>query len=165
MTPQPARSCASRRTCIKPRSEASCSYKQGRTGTCPYPHQERKKRRARWGSLRALGGGATVRGLRTHDQFSERGAPAKPGYTGSLAPLTNSPIPEDKEPRQPKDYRPIVLAATLSKLFSKALLLRLRQHFPVTLSGQLSSQPGAESLDGSVALKHLVYVASSGDFP
>ena len=64
-------------------------------------------------------------------------------------------LPKTKEPRQPKDYRPSVLAATLSKIFTKALLLRLREFFPPMPSGQPSSQVGAQSLDSSVALKHL----------
>ena len=74
-------------------------------------------------------------------------------------------LPKTKEPAQPKDYRPIVLAATLSKIFTKALLLRLREFFPPMLSGQLSSQVGAQSLDGSVALKHLVHLSRQWGLP
>ncbi|CAE7547241.1 unnamed protein product, partial [Symbiodinium sp. CCMP2456] len=58
-------------------------------------------------------------------------------------------IPKTKEPSLPKDFRPIVLAATLSKLVTKALLVRLRAIFPPMLTGQLSAQRGAQSLDGS----------------
>ncbi|CAE7836810.1 nmt [Symbiodinium sp. CCMP2592] len=74
-------------------------------------------------------------------------------------------LPKIKEPRAPKDFRPIVLAATLSKLLTKALLLRLREHFPVMLTGQLSSQPGAQSLDGSVALKHAIHLSRQWGLP
>ncbi|CAE6941294.1 BXL5 [Symbiodinium sp. CCMP2592] len=59
-------------------------------------------------------------------------------------------LPKTKEPCEPKQYRPIVLAATLSKLFTKVLLLRLRSVFPHMVSGQLSSQVGAQALDGLI---------------
>ncbi|CAE7493906.1 unnamed protein product [Symbiodinium sp. CCMP2592] len=74
-------------------------------------------------------------------------------------------LPKTKEPREPKEYRPIVLAATLSKLFTKVLLLRLRSVFPHMASGQLSSQVGAQALDGSVALKHLIHLSRQWGLP
>ncbi|CAE7653091.1 unnamed protein product [Symbiodinium sp. CCMP2592] len=74
-------------------------------------------------------------------------------------------LPKTREPREPKEYRPIVLAATLSKLFTKALLLRLRTVFPRMGSGQLSSQVGAQALDGSVALKHVIHLSRQWGLP
>ncbi|OLP84094.1 hypothetical protein AK812_SmicGene35070 [Symbiodinium microadriaticum] len=58
-------------------------------------------------------------------------------------------LPKVKEPKHPKDFRPIVLAATLSKLATKVFLVRLRDRFPPMPTGQLSAQKGAQSLDGS----------------
>ncbi|CAE7902546.1 unnamed protein product, partial [Symbiodinium microadriaticum] len=57
-------------------------------------------------------------------------------------------LPKVKEPKHPKDFRPIVLAATLSKLVTKVFLVRLRDRFPPMPTGQLSAQKGAQSLDG-----------------
>ncbi|CAE7252743.1 unnamed protein product [Symbiodinium sp. KB8] len=74
-------------------------------------------------------------------------------------------LPKVKEPKHPKDFRPIVLAATLSKLVTKVFLVRLRDHFPPMPTGQLSAQKGAQSLDGSVALKHLVHLSRQWGLP
>lgn len=60
---------------------------------------------------------------------------------------------------------PLSSLATLSKIFTKALLLRLRISFPPMPSGQLSSQPGAQTLDGSAALKHIVYLSRQWGLP
>ena len=65
-------------------------------------------------------------------------------------------LPKVKLPAAPKDLRPIVLSSTPGKLFSKLLLFRLRSIFPPMLSGQLSGLPGAQSLDGSMALQHVI---------
>ena len=74
-------------------------------------------------------------------------------------------LPKVKEPKHPKDFRPIVLAATLSKLVTKVFLVRLRDRFPPMPTGQLSAQKGAQSLDGSVALKHLVHLSRQWGLP
>ena len=65
-------------------------------------------------------------------------------------------IPKVKRPSKPEDLRPIVLSSTPGKLFTKVLLLRLRRIFPPMHSHQLSGLPGAQSLDGSLTLQHVV---------
>ena len=74
-------------------------------------------------------------------------------------------IPKIKRPTKPKDLRPIVLSSTPGKLFTKVLLLRLRRLFPPMHSHQLSGLPGAQSLDGSLTLQHVVRQSQQWKLP
>ena len=74
-------------------------------------------------------------------------------------------IPKTKRPSKPKDLRPIVLSSTPGKLFTKVLLLRLRHVFPRMHSHQLSGLPGAQSLNGSLTLQHVVRQSQQWKLP
>ena len=74
-------------------------------------------------------------------------------------------LPKQKEPSEPKHLRPIVLSSAAGKLFSKILILRLRPHFPAMTTGQLSGLPGAQTLDGSLALQRTVQLSQAWKLP
>ena len=74
-------------------------------------------------------------------------------------------IPKTVCPSCPKDLRPIVLSSTPGKVFAKLLLYRLRSHFPQMRSGQLSSVPGAQTLEGSCALQQCVRLSQEYGLP
>ena len=69
-------------------------------------------------------------------------------------------IPKTVSPCSPKDLRPIVLSSVPGKVFTKMLLYRLRAQFP-----QLSSVPGAQTLEGSCALQQCVRLAQEYRLP
>ena len=74
-------------------------------------------------------------------------------------------LPNTKKPDKPNDLRPIVLSSTPGKLFTKLLLLRLRQVFQPMKSCQLSGAPGAQSWDGSLALQHAIRLSQQWRLP
>ena len=74
-------------------------------------------------------------------------------------------IPKVVAPLSPKDLRPIVLSSVPGKVFTKILLYRLRAHFPRMNAGQLSSVPGAQTLEGSCALQQCVRLANEYALP
>ena len=74
-------------------------------------------------------------------------------------------IPKVVSPLSPKDLRPIVLSSTPGKVFTKLLLYRLRSHFPSMTAGQLSSIPGAQTLEGSCSLQQLVRLSNEYGLP
>ena len=74
-------------------------------------------------------------------------------------------IPKVVSPLSPKDLRPIVLSSVPGKVFTKLLLYRLRSHFPSMTAGQLSSIPGAQTLEGSCSLQQLVRLSNEYGLP
>ena len=74
-------------------------------------------------------------------------------------------IPKVVSPLSPKDLRPIVLSSVPGKVFTKLLLYRLRSLFPAMVSGQLSSIPGAQTLEGSCALQQCVRLSNEYGLP
>ena len=74
-------------------------------------------------------------------------------------------IPKTVAPLSPKDLRPIVLSSVPGKVFTKLLLYRLRAHFPQMIAGQLSSIPGAQTLEGSCSLQQCVRLSNEYALP
>ena len=76
-------------------------------------------------------------------------------------------LPKVARPRGPKDLRPIVLAPTMGKCFTKLLLGRLKDEnaFLAIKAGQLYAQLGCQSLDGSLSMQRLVHVSNKGRLP
>ena len=75
--------------------------------------------------------------------------------------------PKVKRPKGPKDLRPIVLAPTMGKCFTKLLLGRLKSEsaFPSIKAGQLCAQLRCQSLDGSLSMQRLVHVSNKWRLP
>ena len=74
-------------------------------------------------------------------------------------------IPKVVAPLSPKDLRPIVLSSVPGKVFTKILLYRLRAHFPRMTAGQLSSVPGAQTLEGSCTLQQCIRLSNEYALP
>ena len=60
-------------------------------------------------------------------------------------------LPKVSRPSKPSDLRPICLVPTLSRLFAKVLMIRLRKKAPPYGANQLACRPGVQVLDGITA--------------
>ena len=65
-------------------------------------------------------------------------------------------LPKTSSPACPKDLRPIVLSSTVSKVFTRLLLQRLRPKFPLMSSGQIIGEEGGQTLDAALAVQHSI---------
>ena len=74
-------------------------------------------------------------------------------------------LPKIPKPYMPKHLRPIVLSSCMAKLFSKALLYRIRPSFPPLRCGQLCARTGGQILDGALAAQQLGYLAAEYNLP
>ena len=68
-------------------------------------------------------------------------------------------------PSTPKDLRPIVLAPVSCKVFTKLLLVRLKDKFPPMMSGQILGEQGGQVLDGALAVQHSIRLANEWKQP
>ena len=69
-------------------------------------------------------------------------------------------LPKIPKPHMPKHLRPIVLSSCVAKLFTKALLYRIRPSFPPLRCGQLCARTGGQIMDGALAAQQLGYLAA-----
>ena len=60
-------------------------------------------------------------------------------------------LPKVARPQQPSELRPICLVPTLSRLFAKVAMIRLRAQAPSYEANQLACRPGVQVLDGILA--------------
>ena len=60
-------------------------------------------------------------------------------------------LPKVSRPSEPGELRPICLVPTLSRLYAKVLMERLRSYAPEYQAHQLACRPGVQVLDGIVA--------------
>ena len=74
-------------------------------------------------------------------------------------------LPKHRAPAQPRDLRPIVLSSSVSKVFTRLLLHRLRERFPPLLGGQIIGEAGAQTLDAALAVQHTMRLANERKQP
>ena len=74
-------------------------------------------------------------------------------------------LPKIPTPPRPSHLRPIVLSSTPGNLFTKILLMRLREFFSATSANQLACIPGSQTLDGSVCLQHIIHMSQEYRLP
>ena len=74
-------------------------------------------------------------------------------------------LPKTSSPAVPKDLRPIVLSSTVSKVFTRLLLHRLRPLFPPMTSGQIIGERGAQTLDAALAVQHAIRLSEERKQP
>ena len=74
-------------------------------------------------------------------------------------------LPKIPKPHLPKHLRPIVLSSCMAKLFTKALLYRIRPSFPPLRCGQLCARTGGQIMDGALAAQQLGYLAAQYNLP
>ncbi|CAE7360009.1 pol [Symbiodinium sp. CCMP2592] len=72
-------------------------------------------------------------------------------------------LPKTAAPESPKDLRPIVLSPTVAKVFTKALMLRLRPRLPRIQAFQVGGLPGRQTLDAACAVQHAIRLAQQYD--
>ena len=74
-------------------------------------------------------------------------------------------LSKTSSPAVPKDLRPIVLSSTVSKVFTRLLLHRLRPLFPPMTSGQIIGERGAQTLDAALAVQHAIRLSEERKQP
>ncbi|CAE7357404.1 pol [Symbiodinium sp. CCMP2592] len=72
-------------------------------------------------------------------------------------------LPKTAAPECPKDLRPIVLSPTVAKVFTKALMIRLRPKLPKIQAFQVGGLPGRQALDSACAVQHAIRLAQQYD--
>ena len=65
-------------------------------------------------------------------------------------------LPKVPDPSCPSDLRPIVLSSTIAKVFTKALMIRLRPHFPPLRAFQIGGIPQRQIMDAACAVQHAI---------
>ena len=65
-------------------------------------------------------------------------------------------LPKISDPSSPGDLRPIVLSSTVAKVFTKALMIRLRPHFPPIRAFQIGGIPQRQIMDAACAVQHAI---------
>ena len=65
-------------------------------------------------------------------------------------------LPKTSTPQSPADLRPIVLSSTVAKVFTKALMLRLRPQLPDIGAFQVGGVPQRQILDAACAVQQAV---------
>ncbi|CAE7607306.1 unnamed protein product [Symbiodinium sp. CCMP2592] len=68
-------------------------------------------------------------------------------------------LPKTTHPSAPGDLRPIVLSSTAAKVFTKALMLRLRPKLPRMQAFQVGGLPKRQTLDAACAVQHAIRLA------
>eukprot|EP00439_Symbiodinium_sp_Y106_P003587 s6301_g1.t1 len=68
-------------------------------------------------------------------------------------------LPKTSAPSCPGDLRPIVLSPTVAKVFTKALMLRLRSKLPPIRDCQVGGIAGRQTLDSVCAVQHAIKLA------
>ncbi|CAE7828197.1 unnamed protein product [Symbiodinium sp. CCMP2592] len=68
-------------------------------------------------------------------------------------------LPKTSTPSAPSDLRPIVLSSTTAKVFTKALMLRLRPCLPRMQAFQVGGLPKRQTLDAACAVQHAIRLA------
>ena len=74
-------------------------------------------------------------------------------------------LPKVHTPTLPKHLRSIVLSLCVAKLFTEALLQRMRPQFPPLRCGQLCARNGGQVLDGALAAQQLTYISAEYSLP
>ena len=74
-------------------------------------------------------------------------------------------LPKVRAPSVPSQLRPIVLSPASCKLFTKALLLRLRPQFPPLGGGQVLGQSGGQVMDAVCVAKHIMHLSAEWKRP
>ena len=68
-------------------------------------------------------------------------------------------LPKTSAPSNPGELRPIVLSPTVAKVFTKALMLRLRSRLPPIRARQVGGIAGRQTLDSVCAVQHAIKLA------
>ena len=68
-------------------------------------------------------------------------------------------LPKTSAPSSPGELRPIVLSPTVAKVFTKALMLRLRSRLPPIRACQVGGIAGRQTLDSVCAVQHAIKLA------
>ena len=74
-------------------------------------------------------------------------------------------LPKTAAPCTPGELRPIVLSPTFAKVFTKALMLRLRPRLPQIQACQVGGIPGRQTLDSVCAVQHAIKLAEEYNKP